>query len=164
MENIKNMRLNKAAELKYGKLPALQKELEAAEQASQEDNPNRLLRDCVTDDEIARIVCRWTGIPVAKLMQGDREKLLHLDDTLHHRVIGQDEAVIAVSKAIRRQRVGLQDPKKPIGSFLFLGPTGVGKTELSKTLSEVMFGNEDALIRVDMSEFMEKHISRGFGT
>ena len=156
--------LNKAAELKYGKLPALQKELEAAEQASQEDNPNRLLRDCVTDDEIARIVCRWTGIPVAKLMQGDREKLLHLDETLHKRVIGQDEAVEKVSEAILRSRAGIQDPNRPIGSFLFLGPTGVGKTELAKALAESLFDDEKNIVRIDMSEYMEKFsVSRLIG-
>ncbi len=155
--------LNKAAELKYGKLPALQKELSDAENGAQNGN-SRLLRDCVTEDEIARIVARWTGIPVAKLMEGDREKLLHLDETLHKRVIGQDEAVQKVSEAILRSRAGIQDPNRPIGSFLFLGPTGVGKTELAKTLAEALFDDERNLIRIDMSEYMEKFsVSRLIG-
>ncbi len=156
--------LNKAAELKYGKLPELQKKLDAAENAAQNTNAERLLRDAVTEDEIARIVARWTGIPVTKLMQGDREKLLHLDDTLHQRVIGQDEAVKKVSEAILRSRAGIQDPNRPIGSFLFLGPTGVGKTELAKTLAEALFDDERNLIRIDMSEYMEKFsVSRLIG-
>lgn len=156
--------LNKAAELKYGKLPELQKQIAEMEKLAQEDNPNRLLRDCVTDDEIARIVCRWTGIPVAKLMEGDREKLLHLDDTLHQRVIGQDEAVEKVSEAILRSRAGIQDPNRPIGSFLFLGPTGVGKTELAKALAEALFDDEKNIVRIDMSEYMEKFsVSRLIG-
>ncbi len=156
--------LNKAAELKYGKLPALQKELAAAEAAGQQAHENRLLRDCVTEDEIARIVARWTGIPVTKLMEGDREKLMHLEDTLHRRVIGQDEAVTKVSEAILRSRAGIQDPNRPIGSFLFLGPTGVGKTELAKTLAEALFDDERNLIRIDMSEYMEKFsVSRLIG-
>ena len=156
--------LNRAAELKYGKLPALQKALAEAESNAQADNPARLLRDCVTDDEIARIVARWTGIPVTKLMEGDREKLLHLDETLHKRVIGQDEAVQKVSEAILRSRAGIQDPNRPIGSFLFLGPTGVGKTELAKTLAEALFDDERNLIRIDMSEYMEKFsVSRLIG-
>ncbi len=156
--------LNKAAELKYGKLPELQKKLDAAENAAQNTNAERLLRDAVTEDEIARIVARWTGIPVTKLMQGDREKLLHLDDTLHQRVIGQDEAVEKVSEAILRSRAGIQDPNRPIGSFLFLGPTGVGKTELAKTLAEALFDDERNLIRIDMSEYMEKFsVSRLIG-
>ena len=155
--------LNKAAELKYGKLPALQKELSDAENGAQ-NGSSRLLRDCVTEDEIARIVARWTGIPVAKLMEGDREKLLHLDETLHKRVIGQDEAVQKVSEAILRSRAGIQDPNRPIGSFLFLGPTGVGKTELAKTLAEALFDDERNLIRIDMSEYMEKFsVSRLIG-
>ena len=156
--------LNKAAELKYGKLPELQKELTAAENSAQNGSASKLLRDAVTEDEIARIVARWTGIPVTKLMEGDREKLLHLDDTLHKRVIGQDEAVEKVSEAILRSRAGIQDPNRPIGSFLFLGPTGVGKTELAKTLAEALFDDERNLIRIDMSEYMEKFsVSRLIG-
>ena len=156
--------LNKAAELKYGKLPELQKEIEAAENAANSSSASKLLRDAVTEDEIARIVARWTGIPVTKLMEGDREKLLHLDDTLHKRVIGQDEAVEKVSEAILRSRAGIQDPNRPIGSFLFLGPTGVGKTELAKTLAEALFDDERNLIRIDMSEYMEKFsVSRLIG-
>ncbi len=155
--------LNKAAELKYGKLPELQKQLDAAENSAQ-NGTAKLLRDAVTEDEIARIVARWTGIPVTKLMEGDREKLLHLDDTLHQRVIGQDEAVEKVSEAILRSRAGIQDPNRPIGSFLFLGPTGVGKTELAKTLAEALFDDERNLIRIDMSEYMEKFsVSRLIG-
>ncbi len=156
--------LNKAAELKYGRLPELQKQLIEAESAAQTSNPDKLLRDCVTEDEIARIVARWTGIPVTKLMEGDREKLLHLDETLHKRVIGQEEAVEKVSEAILRSRAGIQDPNRPIGSFLFLGPTGVGKTELAKTLAEALFDDERNLIRIDMSEYMEKFsVSRLIG-
>ncbi|MCQ2416823.1 MAG: ATP-dependent chaperone ClpB [Oscillospiraceae bacterium] len=156
--------LNKAAELKYGKLPALQKQLEEAELAAQNGNSARLLRDAVTKEEITRIVARWTGIPVTKLMEGDREKLLHLEDTLHKRVIGQNEAVEKVSEAILRSRAGIQDPNRPIGSFLFLGPTGVGKTELAKTLAESLFDDERNMIRIDMSEYMEKfNVSRLIG-
>ncbi len=155
--------LGKAAELKYGKLPPLQKALEEEEKIA-ENNKNTLLRDRVTEEEIARIVARWTGIPVAKLMEGEREKLLHLGDTLHKRVIGQDEAVEKVSDAILRSRAGIQDPKRPIGSFLFLGPTGVGKTELAKALAEALFDDEHNMIRLDMSEYMEKHsVSRLIG-
>ena len=155
--------LGKAAELKYGKLPPLQKALEEEEKIA-ENNKNTLLRDRVTEEEIARIVARWTGIPVAKLMEGEREKLLHLGDTLHKRVIGQDEAVDKVSDAILRSRAGIQDPKRPIGSFLFLGPTGVGKTELAKALAEALFDDEHNMIRIDMSEYMEKHsVSRLIG-
>ena len=155
--------LNKAAELKYGRLPELQKQLSEAEGTAQ-NGASKLLRDAVTEDEIARIVARWTGIPVTKLMEGDREKLLHLDDTLHRRVIGQDEAVEKVSEAILRSRAGIQDPNRPIGSFLFLGPTGVGKTELAKTLAEALFDDERNLIRIDMSEYMEKFsVSRLIG-
>ncbi|MGM9653082.1 MAG: ATP-dependent chaperone ClpB [Eubacteriales bacterium] len=150
--------LSKAAELKYGKLPQLQKELASAE-AEGEDGTRRrtLLRNTVTDEEIARIVARWTGIPVSKLMEGEREKLLHLDDTLHRRVIGQDEAVQKVCDAILRSRAGIQDPRRPIGSFLFLGPTGVGKTELAKALAAALFDDEKSMIRIDMSEYMEKY-------
>ncbi|MBQ4042533.1 MAG: AAA family ATPase, partial [Clostridia bacterium] len=150
--------LAKAAELKFGKLPQLQKELEEAETAAESDTRRAsLLRDTVSEEEIARIVARWTGIPVSKLMEGEREKLLHLDETLHRRVIGQDEAVEKVSDAILRSRAGIQDPRRPIGSFLFLGPTGVGKTELAKALSEALFDDEKALIRIDMIEYMEKY-------
>ena len=148
--------LAKAAELKYGRLPQLQKELEAAEAAGAEGRENTLLRDTVTEGEIARIVARWTGIPVTKLIESEREKLLHLDATLHRRVIGQDEAVRKVADAILRSRAGIQDPRRPIGSFLFLGPTGVGKTELAKALAEALFDDEKSLIRIDMSEYMEK--------
>ncbi len=154
--------LNKAAELKYGRLPALQKELEAAEQLSQAEGS--LLRDTVGEEEIARIIGRWTGIPVTRLMEGEREKLLHMEDILHARVIGQDEAVTKVADAILRSRAGIQDPGRPIGSFLFLGPTGVGKTELAKTLAQALFDDENNLVRIDMSEYMEKFaVSRLIG-
>ena len=156
--------LNKAAELKYGKLPELQKQLEAEEKLANEKKEDSLLRDRVTDEEIARIVARWTGIPVAKLMEGEREKLLHLEDILHQRVIGQEEAVTKVSDAILRSRAGIRDPKRPIGSFLFLGPTGVGKTELAKALAEALFDDEHNIVRIDMSEYMEKYsVSRLIG-
>ena len=155
--------LAKAAELKYSTLPQLQKELQQQEQIA-ENNKNTLLRDRVTEEEIARIVARWTGIPVSKLMEGEREKLLHLGDTLHRRVIGQDEAVEKVSDAILRSRAGIQDPKRPIGSFLFLGPTGVGKTELAKALAQALFDDEHSMVRIDMSEYMEKYsVSRLIG-
>ena len=146
--------LNKAAELKYGTLPRLQEELRQAEQTEKPDNV--LLRDKVTEEEIARIVARWTGIPVSKLMETEREKLLRLPEELHQRVIGQDEAVQAVADAILRSRAGIADENRPIGSFLFLGPTGVGKTELAKTLAQALFDDEKSLIRIDMSEYMEK--------
>ena len=156
--------LNKAAELKYGRLPELQKQLEATERTAGEAEREQLLRDRVTDEEIAEIVARWTGIPVAKLMEGERQKLLHLDDILHQRVIGQDEAVSRVSEAILRNRAGIGDENRPIGSFLFLGPTGVGKTELAKALAEALFDNEKNLVRIDMSEYMEKFsVSRLIG-
>ena len=157
--------LNRAAELKYGRLPQLQKELEEAEKQSEApDREDSLLRDRVTEEEIARIVARWTGIPVAKLMEGEREKLLHLEDILHRRVIGQEEAVTKVSDAILRSRAGIRDPKRPIGSFLFLGPTGVGKTELAKALAEALFDDEHNIVRIDMSEYMEKYsVSRLIG-
>ncbi len=157
--------LNKAAELQYGKLPQLKKELEAAEQAAEEEKSHTtLLRDKVTDEEIARIICRWTGIPVAKLMEGEREKLLNMENILHRRVIGQDEAVEKVSEAILRSRAGIQDPNRPLGSFLFLGPTGVGKTELAKALAEALFDDENSVVRIDMSEYMEKFsVSRLIG-
>ncbi|MBR5486336.1 MAG: ATP-dependent chaperone ClpB [Oscillospiraceae bacterium] len=155
--------LNRAAELKYGRLPELQKELEEQEKLA-EDKKATLLRDKVTDEEIARIIERWTGIPVSKLIESERDKLLNLPNILHKRVIGQDEAVTKVSEAILRSRAGIQDPNRPIGSFLFLGPTGVGKTELAKSLAENLFDDEKNIIRIDMSEYMEKHsVSRLIG-
>ena len=154
--------LTKAGELKYGKIPQLKRELEEAEK--QTGDKSGLLKDRVTDEEIAKIICRWTGIPVAKLMEGEREKLLHLEDILHKRVVGQDEAVERVAEAIMRSRAGIADPNRPIGSFLFLGPTGVGKTELAKTLAECLFDDEKNMIRIDMSEYMEKFaVSRLIG-
>ena len=156
--------LNRAAELQYGKIPELKKALEAEEQIANEGKARSLLRDKVTEEEIARIIERWTGIPVARLMEGEREKLLHLEDILHQRVVGQDEAVRLVSEAILRSRAGIADPDKPIGSFLFLGPTGVGKTELAKALAEALFDSEKNLVRIDMSEYMEKFsVSRLIG-
>ena len=158
--------LNKAAELKYGRLPQLKKQLEEEETIAekQKESKNSLLRDKVTEEEIARIVGRWTGIPVTKLMEGEREKLLHMDEVLHKRVIGQDEAVEKVSEAILRSRAGIQDPNRPLGSFLFLGPTGVGKTELAKALAEALFDDENNIVRIDMSEYMEKFsVSRLIG-
>jgi len=156
--------LEKAAELKYGRLPELQQVLRAEEQKAQEAKERNILRDRVTEEEIARIVERWTGIPVSRLVQGEREKLLQLPETLHKRVVGQDEAVQAVAEAIQRSRAGIQDPGRPIGSFLFLGPTGVGKTELAKTLASALFDDESNLIRIDMSEYMEKYaVSRLIG-
>ena len=156
--------LEKAAELKYGRLPEAQRALEAEEAKAQTDRENTMLRDRVTEEEIARIVQRWTGIPVSRLVQGEREKLLTLDETLHKRVVGQDEAVQAVTEAIQRSRAGIQDPNRPIGSFLFLGPTGVGKTELAKTLASALFDDENNLVRIDMSEYMEKFsVSRLLG-
>ncbi len=156
--------LEKAAQLQYGRIPELQKALDAEEALAHEERANTLLRDKVTDEEIARIIERWTGIPVARLIEGEREKLLHLEDILHKRVVGQDEAVRLVSEAILRSRAGIADPNKPIGSFLFLGPTGVGKTELAKTLAEALFDSERNLVRIDMSEYMEKFsVSRLIG-
>ncbi|MEG1879389.1 MAG: AAA family ATPase, partial [Pseudoflavonifractor sp.] len=156
--------LNAAAELQYGKIPALRKALEAEESLTRDGKQNTLLRDKVTEEEIARIVERWTGIPVSRLMEGEREKLLHLEDILHRRVVGQDQAVQLVSEAILRSRAGIADPNRPIGSFLFLGPTGVGKTELAKTLAEALFDSEKNLIRIDMTEYMEKFsVSRLIG-
>ena len=156
--------LEKAAELKYGRLPELQKRLAEKEAQVSGTRENKILRDRVTDEEIARIVERWTGIPVSRLVQGEREKLLHLDETLHKRVIGQEEAVRSVTEAIQRSRAGIQDPNRPIGSFLFLGPTGVGKTELAKTLAQALFDDENNLVRIDMSEYMEKFsVSRLIG-
>ena len=157
--------LNRAAELKYGRIPELQRQLAEEERIAEEaEKSSTLLRDKVTEGEIARIVARWTGIPVAKLVESEREKLLHLDDILHKRVIGQDDAVEKVCDAILRSRAGIQDPEKPIGSFLFLGPTGVGKTELAKALAEALFDDERAMVRIDMSEYMEKYsVSRLIG-
>ncbi len=158
--------LNKAAELKYGQLPSLQKQLEEEEAKAEQENPSQanLLRDRVTDEEIARIVARWTGIPVEKLVEGEREKLLGLEDILHKRVIGQSEAVTKVSEAILRSRAGIANPNRPIGSFLFLGPTGVGKTELAKALAQALFDDEKNMVRIDMTEYMEKFsVSRLIG-
>ena len=156
--------LEKAAQLQYGTIPELKKALEAEEAAAGDSKARSLLRDKVTEEEIARIIQRWTGIPVARLMEGEREKLLHLEELLHRRVVGQDEAVRLVSEAILRSRAGIADPNKPIGSFLFLGPTGVGKTELAKTLAEALFDSEKNLVRIDMSEYMEKFsVSRLIG-
>ena len=156
--------LEKAAQLQYGTIPELKKQLEEEESIANRSKEDNLLRDKVTEEEIARIVERWTGIPVAKLMEGEREKLLHLEDILHKRVVGQEEAVRLVSEAILRSRAGIADPDKPIGSFLFLGPTGVGKTELAKALSEALFDSEKNLVRIDMSEYMEKFsVSRLIG-
>ena len=156
--------LEKAAELKYGRLPEAKRQLAEEERRTQSAKENHLLRDRVTEEEIARIVERWTGIPVARLVQGEREKLLTLGETLHQRVVGQDEAVRAVTEAIQRSRAGIQDPNRPIGSFLFLGPTGVGKTELAKALAQALFDDENNLVRIDMSEYMEKFsVSRLIG-
>ncbi|MBE6636023.1 MAG: ATP-dependent chaperone ClpB [Ruminococcaceae bacterium] len=155
--------LSRAAELKYGKLPELRRELAEAE-AKEAEHENSLLRDSVSDEEISRIVSRWTGIPVSKLVEGEKQKLLGMEDTLHKRVIGQNEAVAKVSEAIIRSRAGIRDPKRPIGSFMFLGPTGVGKTELAKALAEALFDNEKSIVRIDMSEYMEKYsVSRLIG-
>ncbi len=147
--------LNRMSELQYGRIPALEKQLAEASAAEQRDMT--LLRNKVTDEEIAEVVSKWTGIPVSKMLEGEREKLLRMEDSLHQRVIGQEEAVRAVSDAIRRSRAGLSDPNRPNGSFLFLGPTGVGKTELTKALAQFLFDSADAMVRIDMSEFMEKH-------
>ncbi len=154
----------RAAKLKYSRLPELQKKLEEAQKAGENKKQHTLLRNTVTEEEIARVVSRWTGIPLAKLMEGEREKILHLDDILHKRVIGQDEAVTKVTEAIIRSRAGIADPNRPIGSFLFLGPTGVGKTELAKALAESLFDDEHNLVRIDMTEYMEKFsVSRLIG-
>ena len=156
--------LEKAAKLKYGDLPEAKKQLEQEEKLAQSSKETSLLRNKVTEEEIAKIIERWTGIPTARLMEGERDKLLHLEDTLHKRVVGQDEAVRVVSEAIQRSRAGIQDPNRPLGSFLFLGPTGVGKTELAKTLAEALFDDEKNLVRIDMSEYMEKFsVSRLIG-
>ena len=153
-----------AAKLKYSDLPALERKLQEAEKLSEERKSNSMVHDTVTEEEIAGIVAKWTGIPVAKLMEGEREKLLHLDDVLHRRVIGQDEAVQKVTEAIWRSRAGIADPNRPIGSFMFLGPTGVGKTELAKALAECLFDDEHNIVRIDMTEYMEKFsVSRLIG-
>ncbi|MFW1677241.1 ATP-dependent chaperone ClpB [Pontibacter sp. JAM-7] len=150
--------LARMSELQYGEIPELEKQLAAAAEAEQQgETSNKLLRNKVTEEEVAEVVSRWTGIPVSKMLEGEREKLLRMEQALHQRVIGQDEAVIAVSNAVRRSRAGLADPNRPNGSFLFLGPTGVGKTELCKTLASFLFDTEEAMVRIDMSEFMEKH-------
>ena len=166
--DIENAKLNyeyeKAAKLSYSDLPALQKQLEEAEKASEEAKQNTMVHDTVTEEEISNIVARWTGIPVARLMEGEREKLLSLDKYLHRRVVGQDEAVQKVTEAILRSRAGISDPNRPIGSFLFLGPTGVGKTELAKSLAECLFDDEHNIVRIDMTEYMEKFsVSRLIG-
>ena len=148
--------LNRLAEIQYGRLPELQKQLEAAESKAKGEN-RTLVQESVTDEEIAKIISRWTGIPVAKLSEGEREKTLHLEEELHKRVIGQEEGVQLVSEAILRSKAGIKDPSKPIGSFLFLGPTGVGKTELAKTLAASLFDDENNMVRIDMSEYMEKY-------
>ena len=160
----RNYDLAKASELKYGKLPELQKQLKEQEAYLAEHQDSQLLKEEVGEEDIAQVVSRWTGIPVTKMMTGEREKLLHLDETLHKRVVGQDDAVRVVSDAIIRARAGIKDPNRPIGSFIFLGPTGVGKTELAKTLAEALFDDERNIIRIDMSEYMEKHtVSRLIG-
>jgi ATP-dependent Clp protease ATP-binding subunit ClpB len=157
--------LNRAAELKYGRLPALEKELEEENRrVLEQDNSGRMLKEEVDKEDIAEIVSRWTGIPVSKMLEGEVEKLLHMEDILKSRVVGQDEAIHAVSDAVRRARAGIQDPNRPIGSFIFLGPTGVGKTELARALAEFLFDEEGAMIRVDMSEYQERHtVSRLIG-
>ncbi len=155
--------LTRMAELQYARIPELERQLAQA-QTGEEKKENRLLRNKVTDEEIAEVVSKWTHIPVSKMLESEKEKLLHMEDFLHKRLIGQSQAVAAVSNAIRRSRAGLADPNKPIGSFMFLGPTGVGKTELCKALAEFLFDTEDSVIRLDMSEFMEKHsVSRLLG-
>lgn len=162
-----NNNLEKAAELQYGTIPQLEKELRELEdnfQDEQGEDTDRMIREVVTDEEIGDIVSQWTGIPVSKLVETEREKLLHLSDILHKRVVGQDKAVDLVSDAVVRARAGIKDPNRPIGSFLFLGPTGVGKTELAKSLAASLFDSEKHMIRIDMSEYMEKHaVSRLIG-
>ena len=146
----------KAAEIQYGRLPELERQLEEAEEKAKQRGDS-MVQEAVTEEEIAKIISRWTGIPIAKLTEGEREKTLHLADELHKRVVGQDEGVELVSEAILRSKAGIKDPTKPIGSFLFLGPTGVGKTELAKTLAQALFDDENAMVRIDMSEYMEKY-------
>ncbi|MGH3923842.1 MAG: AAA family ATPase, partial [Pseudonocardiaceae bacterium] len=161
----RNYDLNRAAELRHGKLPELRRRLQAEEeQLAAKQGVRRLLREVVTADEIAAIVSRWTGIPVSRLQEGEREKLLRLDEILHERVVGQDEAVQLVADAVIRARSGIKDPRRPIGSFIFLGPTGVGKTELAKTLAAALFDTEENMVRIDMSEYQERHtVSRLVG-
>ena len=160
----RNYDLNKAAELKYGKLPQIQEELKKEEEIAAKSKESSLLRTKVTDEEITKIIAKWTGIPVAKLMESERDKILNLGNILHKRVIGQDDAVEKVVDSIIRSRAGIQDPNRPIGSFMFLGPTGVGKTELAKALAEALFDDEHNMIRIDMSEYMEKYsVSRLIG-
>jgi ATP-dependent Clp protease ATP-binding subunit ClpB len=149
--------LAKMSELQYGRIPELEKQLRAADSSEQQGEGHTLLRNKVTEEEVAEVVARWTGIPVSRMLEGEREKLLRMEDALHRRVVGQDEAVVAVANAVRRSRAGLADPNRPNGSFLFLGPTGVGKTELCKALADFLFDTEEAMVRIDMSEFMEKH-------
>src|SRR5207248_3739207 len=150
--------LGRAAELKYGTLPALQKELDAQNNKLNElQAQRRMLKEEVDAEDIAHVVSKWTGIPVSKLLEAEMQKLVHMEERLRERVVGQEEAVRAVSNAVRRARAGLQDPNRPLGSFLFLGPTGVGKTELARALAEFLFDDEGAMIRLDMSEYMEKH-------
>ena len=173
LENVNNQiaqakreyNLEKAAELQYGRLPQIEKQIEEAEAKAKKDgSDDSLVHENVTEEEIAKIISRWTGIPVAKLSESERQKTLNLDETLHKRVVGQDEAVTKVTEAIIRSKAGIKDPSKPIGSFLFLGPTGVGKTELAKTLAESLFDDENNIIRLDMSEYMEKYsVSRLIG-
>jgi ATP-dependent Clp protease ATP-binding subunit ClpB len=157
--------LGRAAELQYGTIPELEKQLQAAESLEQDSSgAARFLKDVVDAEDVAEVVSKWTGIPVSRLMEGEIEKLVHMEERLHERVVGQDEAVSAVASALRRSRAGLQDPDRPIGVFLFLGPTGVGKTELARALAEFMFDSQDAMVRIDMSEYMEKHsVSRLVG-
>ena len=156
--------LNKVAELKYGKIPELERKIKEQEESMEKDNENALLKEEVTENEISEIISKWTGIPVVKLVESEREKLLRLEEELRERVIGQDEATTAVANAVIRARAGLKDERKPIGSFIFLGPTGVGKTELAKTLARNLFDSEDNIVRIDMSEYMEKHaVSRLIG-
>ncbi|MDP7135411.1 MAG: AAA family ATPase, partial [Planctomycetota bacterium] len=161
----RNYDLNKAAELKHGRLPDLEAKLaKESERLDDKQGESRLLREEITEEEIGEIVSRWTGIPVTRLVEGEREKLLKLDEVLHQRVVGQDEAVQLVTDAVIRARSGIKDPKRPIGSFIFLGPTGVGKTELARTLAESLFDSEENMVRIDMSEYMEKHsVSRLIG-
>lgn len=158
----RNYDLNKLSELKYGRLLELQKRLEQKRQEIEKIPPEkRLLKEEVTEEEIAKIVSKWTGIPVAKLVETERQKILELDKILHRRVVGQNEAVEAVCNAIMRARAGIKDPRKPIGTFLFLGPTGVGKTELARALAEALFDSENNMIRIDMTEYMENTLSQG---
>src|SRR5207253_8691372 len=149
--------LRRVAEYQYGRIPELEKQLKELDAKTAGKGGPRLLQEEVTADEVAEVVSRWTGIPVARLLEGEKEKLLRLDQILHERVIGQDEAVQAVADAVIRARSGLKDPKRPIGSFIFLGPTGVGKTELARALAESLFDSENNMVRIDMSEYMEKH-------